>query len=491
MKYFLKPLLFLVSVFWLLLPVVATAEEIPIMVWERGQVQNVVLGKGDSSQNWELYLRDSSNRKSYSFQKSNSNQDGFVVYSLNVPDNLPISGYIIEAKSAAGETKQVAGVQVVASTSLEITRVPFELSLLLIGFSILILMLVFARGMKIQTSIKSPEYFFVNSKLSTFQLRVLDRVRAGLKESLVKTLVVEELLTDLRFAKFTTIFGILSFTSLSLLHYQSGNWIFGSSFLIIFCILSSTFSISYGILTFTLALTLSLLNIASAKSMADILAILLISCVFVAPVLLNQLYLRLLPEYFQIKASPRWIFGTLSSLLATFNSYLLLVLFESIESFTNQLVFSKMTLALLMFLIFLIKNLKVNEVKFQSEFLIVRPLGPLATGAISTIISLVTYLWTSNVILTIFALFFNYITFATNWIAFSRLSFLSLKRVDFKFAAGILLALNLGIYASTRILPLDIVNRSHLILLFIFLINFLVALYVWVANFSQESLPKP
>ena len=126
----------------------AYAEEIPVLTWERGQVQNVVLGQGDTSGSWDLYLK-SNNGQRLKASKSFANEGNYYVYSLSIPKDFPISGYVIEAVNVTGEIKQVAGVQVVEKISTEITRTPFELFLVLIGISFFLYLLNFSKNRKI------------------------------------------------------------------------------------------------------------------------------------------------------------------------------------------------------------------------------------------------------------------------------------------------------------------------------------------------------
>jgi hypothetical protein len=150
----------------------AFAENIPILIWERGQTQNVVLGAGTSNQEWKIYLV-SDQKSRLPFTSSIKNKDGFYVYSIDLSDSLRLGGYVIEAISAQGESKQVAGIQIIAPAVKAITRVPNELLFLLSGFSLFLFLLnqIKVRGIAI-SNLTEPSTEGVNREnLFTRKLR--------------------------------------------------------------------------------------------------------------------------------------------------------------------------------------------------------------------------------------------------------------------------------------------------------------------------------
>ena len=65
----------------------AKATDIPLLTWEKGKSQSVVLGGGSIDNNWKVFLK-SSNAELIELTPSISNQAGFIVYSLNVPRDI-------------------------------------------------------------------------------------------------------------------------------------------------------------------------------------------------------------------------------------------------------------------------------------------------------------------------------------------------------------------------------------------------------------------
>jgi hypothetical protein len=75
----------------------AIAADIPLLTWEKGKSQSVVLGGGNIDNNWKVFLK-SSDAKLIELTPSISNQAGFIVYSLNVPRDISEGAYSVITK---------------------------------------------------------------------------------------------------------------------------------------------------------------------------------------------------------------------------------------------------------------------------------------------------------------------------------------------------------------------------------------------------------
>ena len=72
---------FLFAALYLLLSVPsAHAIEIPLLTWERGKVQNIVVGDASQQKNWTIKLLSEKNSV-ITFTGSRENSRGFIVYS--------------------------------------------------------------------------------------------------------------------------------------------------------------------------------------------------------------------------------------------------------------------------------------------------------------------------------------------------------------------------------------------------------------------------
>ena len=95
-------------------PTAAQAFDVPLLTWERGRVQQVVLGGGAYTANWVVTL-EGEGTSPLTFTRSETNDAGYVVYSLNVPSDLPIGAYSVQTSGENAKKSLVAGVNLVQS----------------------------------------------------------------------------------------------------------------------------------------------------------------------------------------------------------------------------------------------------------------------------------------------------------------------------------------------------------------------------------------
>ncbi len=117
----------LALLFAVLTPTFAAAVDIPLLTWERGRVQEVVLGGGAVENNWVVTL-EGNGVAPQKFARSKPNGSGYIVYSLQLPENFPIGGYIINAVGNGAPITKVAAVSVIAMKAYSVTQVPKDLA---------------------------------------------------------------------------------------------------------------------------------------------------------------------------------------------------------------------------------------------------------------------------------------------------------------------------------------------------------------------------
>ena len=111
---------------FLLIPVSASALDIPLLTWERGKEQNLVLG-GNVENEWKIELVNEANEKVLDFKESEISANGFRVYSVSIPDDFPLGAYAVRATGIGIPGSIVAGVNIVGLSFYEVTQIPFEL----------------------------------------------------------------------------------------------------------------------------------------------------------------------------------------------------------------------------------------------------------------------------------------------------------------------------------------------------------------------------
>jgi hypothetical protein len=129
----IKKVIALAALLLVVLPISASAAEIPFLTWERGQLQEVVLGGQAASENWRVELQ-GNGITGLELKKSSLNSQGFAVYSLVIPEDTPLGGYSIVAIDNVNEFNVVAGVNLIGSIGYKITKKPLDLALIITIF---------------------------------------------------------------------------------------------------------------------------------------------------------------------------------------------------------------------------------------------------------------------------------------------------------------------------------------------------------------------
>ena len=139
---------FLAVIFLLLSTPVAKAIDIPLLTWERGIEQNVVVGGISAKAPWDIKLLKPGSPV-IAFKPSSVNRRGFLVYSGALPADLPLGNYTIEVfgdGSASGS--EVAEVRVIELAHYSIASIPKDLVFLLISIVFVLSILTVSRSRK-------------------------------------------------------------------------------------------------------------------------------------------------------------------------------------------------------------------------------------------------------------------------------------------------------------------------------------------------------
>ena len=125
----------------------ASAADVPLLTWERGKEQNIVLGGGAITNNWQIVLVQK-NEVVLEFSKSKISKEGFVVYSAAIPNDLAGGSYTVETVATNSPRSIVAGINVVTMTRYTIAQIPGALIFLLLVLAFLTSTLSTLRGRK-------------------------------------------------------------------------------------------------------------------------------------------------------------------------------------------------------------------------------------------------------------------------------------------------------------------------------------------------------
>jgi hypothetical protein len=114
-------------------PNIAHGLDIPLLTWERGKEQNLVLG-GNTDNEWRIELVDEANESVLEFSASDISANGFVVLSAFIPQDFPVGAYAVRATGLGIPSSIVAGVNIVSMSFYELIQIPFELLWIFTGY---------------------------------------------------------------------------------------------------------------------------------------------------------------------------------------------------------------------------------------------------------------------------------------------------------------------------------------------------------------------
>lgn len=124
---FIAAALLLLAIF---APITAAFAEVPYLRWERGRVQEVVLGGVAATNNWKIQLQ-GAGVQSLDFKESSKAPGGFIVFSLMVPADAPVGPYTVVAVQPGGKIKVIAAVQMLGVETYTVTKVPRDLAFII------------------------------------------------------------------------------------------------------------------------------------------------------------------------------------------------------------------------------------------------------------------------------------------------------------------------------------------------------------------------
>lgn len=109
----------------------AQAFDIPLLTWEQGKSQSVVLGGPTAAENWDVSLVSESGL-TYPLKASSLNGAGFRVYTIDLADTQAIGRYSITTKGPRSPENKVSEVVVIAAESYEVPKAPYDLLFLML-----------------------------------------------------------------------------------------------------------------------------------------------------------------------------------------------------------------------------------------------------------------------------------------------------------------------------------------------------------------------
>ena len=162
----------------------AEAMDIPLLTWEKGKTQSVVLGVKEKDAGWEIFL--STEKSQLKFRSTSVNSAGYRVYEIFLSDRIKIGNYSITAKKGTAQ-RDVAFVNIVEQEAYEVVKAPWDLKIILVCFSIFMIWLLSLRELHVK-SMQLPKNYLELEKIdsdSNYQInkillidsRIINRMR--------------------------------------------------------------------------------------------------------------------------------------------------------------------------------------------------------------------------------------------------------------------------------------------------------------------------
>jgi hypothetical protein len=126
-----KKFLILIAALFFISPTAnaATTLNVPLLTWEAGKQQVVVLGGPGSNGAWKMQF-EGENIDPLEFKQTRRDGKGAYLYTLDLPKDLTPGAYVVQAVEEDGTKTIVAGIQVKIRETYRITQIPSDLKLL-------------------------------------------------------------------------------------------------------------------------------------------------------------------------------------------------------------------------------------------------------------------------------------------------------------------------------------------------------------------------
>ncbi|MGA0857457.1 MAG: hypothetical protein ACO3P3_04760, partial [Candidatus Nanopelagicales bacterium] len=181
-----------------LIPFSASAFDIPLLTWERGREQELVLGGEQDRIEWTIRL-EGQGIEPLVFRKSSPNEAGYFVYVVDLPSTLPLGAYTLTTEGMGLPKTIVASVNVIDNFFFSITNVPRDLIFVIALFNFAVATLStfrslrYARLRPVKTYLSEiQEIEQLSPSLAVRFLRLRTRLSGSLRESMFKYFVIRD-----------------------------------------------------------------------------------------------------------------------------------------------------------------------------------------------------------------------------------------------------------------------------------------------------------
>ncbi|MFM1951856.1 MAG: hypothetical protein RJA33_650 [Actinomycetota bacterium] len=500
-----------------LAPATAQAFDIPLLTWERGREQQVVLGGGAYASDYVVTL-EGNGQDPLTFTASSKNEAGYIVYSLRIPADFPTGAYSIVTIGNGSPRTTVAGVSLIEAQSYTVTSNLFDLTLIIAIFVFLTGIVSTIRARKysfigfasaqVLPRLTDPIYedegnFFARLEKAPYRIRV--RLLTSLNPSILRFILVREGELSHRISKLlyglTPLVGAIAGVITGVELNRNGG--IATTPMTIFIIVAAIaiFDAFAGVMA-TLAFWASQVFTGNVTSFRDVMVALAIGLAWVGPSLFAALLRDVIGRDFTSRNTagrdPIQVLGILgSALVGTSVFYLGHALVNSVI-YTEQLIrdislaqIAVITGALLIrgFAdLIVLASTKTVETRDES-FYIARVNSPVTAFAMIATIYAFVFIWTENAQNSFFVAILFALPYFFSFIRFGAIKLIKSDRIprNILLESAVISGVTFIVFRQISTQPLLIDQRAFLMLLLAGIAPVLHAIYSAIYSSNEEK----
>lgn len=498
-------------------PVAANAFDIPLLTWERGREQQVVLGGGAYTQKWVVTL-EGNGVPAKTFSASAKNEAGYVVYSLFIPADQPTGAYSIVTNGEGSPRTVVAGINLIEAQTNTVTSSLFDLTLIIAIF-------IFLTG--IVSTIRARKYTFIplqsaqvlprltdpifdeepnfwdRLEASPYRLRVQSLI--SLRPSLIRFLLIREGEVLHRISKnfygLSPIVGLIA-GAIAAIEVGRNNGLATTPMTIFIVVAAIAIADAFAGIAATLGFWAIQLGTGNVTSFRDFLISIAVGIAWVGPSLFAALLRETINRDFVSQSDrgtdPVKFLGVLgSSIVGGLVFYFGHALVNSVIYTENEVRSLTLAHVLIIAAMLLIRGFadgvileRDNGQPTRDEsFIISRVSSPItALGVIALIFSFV-YIWTSAAGTAIFVAILFSLPYFLIFIRFNRISFLKTSRIprNIVLESALISGIAFIIFKQISMKPLLLDQRANLLLMLTAVAPVIHAIYSAIYSSNEDK----
>ena len=494
--------------FLTLFPFSANAADVPILTWERGRVQEIILSDENVTSDFVLQIvgEDGSTVK---FKASAKNADGFIVYSADIPSDFATGVYTIESIENNSQKTILAGINLIAAETYDIRTQRVDLTFVVGLFTFITVTLSALRSKKysmlVSASLPAESQFDNGNFFSRLFGRIINvrrNLTLGVAPSLFRHLLSQESQFLMRFSKPIYYFAPLAsivFGFFAAINAQASGGLQNSNLLFFFLItmigLIDTYSGIFGLFAFWLVQFFY----GDVANINQILVMVAAAIAWIGPSLAARIYQEAIAKDFEKSKIPivlsrafSYVGSALAATAIFYGGYKLLLslLGEVTEGWEmKSLYVASVFVFAIIKAIFIGKFAAEQNSTEDAKFEIVRVASPQVSLAAFTVVFGFAYLWTESALKALIAAALFAAPYFLLFIRFEpigvRLFVKSKRNILIESAAAV--AASYIVYTQIQLLPQLSDQRAEIYLVAAAIPGLVHAIYSSICDSAQRE----